>query len=290
MSNFIPWNSQLLDSWAEKYARGKFISLDGLQTHYLEKGEGEPVILIHGFFFDTHMWDSNIDALAEHYKVYAIDLWGFGYSARKDQNFGYPLYARQLELFMDALGISRAHLIGQSMGGGTIIQFTLQHPERVNKIVLVDPAVLPNKLPIMGKIANLPVVGELIMGMNSNFMRKMTLGNTFIHRKEIITDEFVETVTQFQKVAGTTEISLKILRKQFFHTLEEQAQMLGEMELPILITAGQHSAGIPIALSKRLHTILKSSRLEIFELAGHCPNVEEPEKFNRVALAFLSEN
>jgi len=53
MTNFIPWNSQPLEEWATKYARGKFIDLDGLSMHYLEKGSGDPVILIHGFFFDT---------------------------------------------------------------------------------------------------------------------------------------------------------------------------------------------------------------------------------------------
>ena len=78
MPGFIPWNSQPLYDWASKYAPGKFIELDGLSTHYIEKGSGEPVILLHGFFYDTYMWNKNIDALAERYKVYAFDLWGFG--------------------------------------------------------------------------------------------------------------------------------------------------------------------------------------------------------------------
>ena len=83
MASFIPWDSQPLSEWAQKHARGKFIDLDGYQTHYIERGDGEPVILIHGFFYDSHMWDENIDALAEHYRVYALDLWGFGYSTRE---------------------------------------------------------------------------------------------------------------------------------------------------------------------------------------------------------------
>lgn len=288
MNKIIPWNSQPLDAWAEKYARGKFVELDGLQTHYIEKGEGEPVIVLHGFFFDTHLWDENIDALAERYKVYVPDLWGFGYSTRQRLDYGYALYARQVELFMDALDIPRAHLMGQSFGGGTCIYFAANHPERVNKIVLSDPAVLPNKLPLIGKISNLPGVGEFLFGINNNFMRKMTLGNTFIYRKELITDEFVEKVTRFQKVEGSLDIMLDVLRREFFHTLEEEAYQLGKMELPVLIAAGRQSAGIPIALSQRLHTILPGSRLEIFDKAGHCPNLEFPEKFNQLALEFLS--
>jgi len=89
MTNFIPWGSQPLDAWTKKYARGQMIELDGLQTHYIEKGTGDPVILIHGFYFDTHMWDKNLDALAEHYQVYVPDLWGFGYSTREPLDYGY---------------------------------------------------------------------------------------------------------------------------------------------------------------------------------------------------------
>ncbi len=121
MVKFIPWNSQPLDKMADRHANGKFIELDGNTTHYIEKGEGDPVILIHGFFYDSYMWNNNIDVLAEKFKVYAIDLWGFGYSTREPMDYGYPLYARQLDLFMDALNLPHASLIGQSMGGGTII-------------------------------------------------------------------------------------------------------------------------------------------------------------------------
>ncbi|MGD2026806.1 MAG: alpha/beta hydrolase [Anaerolineales bacterium] len=289
MANFIPWSSQPLNEWAEKYARGTMIDLDGLQTHYIEKGTGEPVILVHGFYFDTHMWDDNLDALAEHFKVYAFDLWGFGYSTRKILDYGYPLFARQLKLFMNALGIPKANLIGQSMGGGTIIQFTLTNRERVDKMVLVDPAILPNKLPLMGKIANLPGVGEFLFGLNSNFMRKMTLGNTFLHNKDQITDEYFEKVTRFHKVEHTTEILLKVLRKQFFHTLGDEVRKVGSMDVPALIVGGRQSAGIPTELTQQVHEILLGSRLEIFDQAGHCPHDEHPDKFNRLVLEFLSQ-
>ena len=289
MVNFIPWGSQPLDEWAEKYARGTMIDLDGLQTHYIEKGTGEPVILVHGFYFDTHMWDDNLDALADHFKVYAFDLWGFGYSTRKILDYGYPLYARQLKLFMDALGIPKANLVGQSMGGGTIIQFILSNRERVDKIVLVEPAILPNKLPLMGKIANLPGVGEFLFGLNSNFMRKMTLGNTFLHNKDQITDEYFEKVTRFHKVEHTTEILLEVLRKQFFDTLGDEVRKVGGMGVPALIIGGRQSAGIPTELTRQVHEILLGSRLEIFDQAGHCPHDEHPDKFNRLVLEFLSQ-
>jgi pimeloyl-ACP methyl ester carboxylesterase len=154
--------------------------------------------------------------------------------------------------------------------------------------VLVDPAVLPNKLPLMGKIANLPQVGELLFGLNINYPRKMTLGNTFIHNKKHITKKYFEKVTRFHKVENTTAILLDILRKQFFHTLEKEVHELGMMDVPTLIVGGRQSQGIPIELTQKVHQILSGSQLEIYDQAGHCPHDEHPEKFNQHVISFLN--
>lgn len=74
MSEFILWNSQPLEGWASKYAPGKFVDLGGRKTHYIEKGKGKPVILLHGFFYDSYLWAANLDVLAENFKIYALDL------------------------------------------------------------------------------------------------------------------------------------------------------------------------------------------------------------------------
>jgi len=288
MSEFIPWNSQPLEEWTSKYASGNIIDLDGLSTHYIEKGSGKPVILIHGFFFDGNMWNKNIDALAQKYKVYAIDLWGFGYSTREPLDFGYPLYTKQLLIFMDALDIQKASLIGQSMGGGTIINFTIANRSRVDKINLVDAAGMPNELPLMGKISNLPKIGEFMYGINNNFMRRFTLGNNFLHNKHLITEKLFEQVTRFHKIKGSSEAMLYITRKQFFDTLLDEITLLGSMDIPILITWGRNETTIPLPIGEELHRQLTGSRLEIFDQAGHCSNMDQPERFNQLTLEFLS--
>jgi len=288
MHGFIPWNSQPLGDWTTKYATGKVIELDGLPTHYIEKGSGEPVILIHGFFFDSYMWNKNIDILAKRFKVYAIDLWGFGYSTREPLDYGYPLYTQQLLKFMDTLDISRASLIGQSMGGGTIINFTVSNQDRVDKIVLVDPAGMPNPLPFIGKIANLPKLGELLYSLNNNFIRKMTLGSTFLHNKQIITDEYFENATRFHKIKGATEAMLNITRRQFFDTLVEEIKTLSMMNVPTLIVWGREEKGIPLQTGQEMHKILKGSRFEIIDEAGHCAHDDQSDRFNQLALNFLA--
>lgn len=290
MARFVPWNSQSLDEWAKKYADGKFIDLEGLSTHYIEKGEGNPVILVHGFFYNSYMWNKNIDAFAERHKVYAIDLWGFGYSTRQALDYGYPLYVEQLLKFMNALNIQKASLVGQSMGGGTCITFCVRHRDRVDKMILVDSAGIPHPLPLMGKLSNLPKVGEFMMGHNSNFIRKMVLRTSMIYDKKLIDDDYFENVTRFHKVKGTNEVFLKILRKQFFHTLLDDIHRLGEMDVPILLVWGRQDKGVPVKRGREMHNILKGSRLEILERSGHCPQYEQAQRFNEITLGFLTSS
>jgi len=117
MRKFIPWDSQPLETWSENHAPGRIVDLDGRRTHYVEAGQGPPVILIHGFNHDLNTWNANIDAFSRCFKVYAVDLWGSGFSTRTPMDYGFPLFAEQIRSFMDYLDIPRAHLVGHSMGG-----------------------------------------------------------------------------------------------------------------------------------------------------------------------------
>ncbi|MCB0210529.1 MAG: alpha/beta fold hydrolase [Anaerolineae bacterium] len=289
MTSFIPWNSQPLDTWADKYAQGQFIDLDGHRTHYIEKGQGDPVLLLHGFFYDSYIWADNIDALAEHFKVYALDLWGFGYSTREPLDYGYPLFAQQVLLFMDQLGIERASLVGQSMGGGTAITFCVQNRSRVDKLLLVDPGGMPNPMPFVEKIFNMPPVGEFLVGLNTNFIRRKMLSDFWIYNKKLLTDYYFENVTRFQKIKGTSEVLLTVLRKQFFFTLSHEIQQLGKMDVPTLLVWGREDKSIPVERGEAMHRIINGSRLTIFGNAGHVPNYECAAAFNALAVDFLRE-
>jgi pimeloyl-ACP methyl ester carboxylesterase len=287
MSESVRWNSQPLDRWAGKHAQGKFVDLGGRKTHYIEKGDGEPLILLHGFFYDTFLWAENIDALARHFKVYAVDLWGCGYSAREPLDFGYPQYAEQIRLFMDVMGIARASFAGQSMGAGTAIKFCVQHRQQVNKLVLVSAAGLPNPLPAMAKFFNLPMIGEFFLGLDTDVFRRTALKDVFIHDKRLVTEAYFENVTRPQKIEKSIEAGLKIQRNGFFDSLSDEIMALVEMEVPTLLVWGRQDKAIPVQIGQDLHRILKGSQLEILDEAGHVSNFEQAEKFNRLALAFL---
>lgn len=289
MPSSVAWNSQPLETWTERHARGDLIDLDGLPCHYVQRGSGRPVILIHGFFFDSNMWNKNIDALARHFTVFALDLWGFGYSTRTALDYGYRLYARQLELFMDAMALSKATLIGQSMGAGTIMQFARSHRERVEKMVLVNAAGLPNPLPIAGRISNLPMLGEAMYALRGNFIRRFILRTSFIHNGRLITDEFFDQLMGFHKVAGSSEVMLAVTRKGFFDTLEDEITELGAQAIPSLITWGSDERAISPKIGRELHDLLPGSRMQMFDEAGHCSNIDRADSFNAAVIEFVDE-
>jgi pimeloyl-ACP methyl ester carboxylesterase len=283
----VPWDSQDHHEWASKHAPGKFIDLEGHTTHYLEKGTGEPVILIHGFFYNSCMWDKNIDALAEKFRVLAIDLWGFGYSTREPLDYGYPLYERQLCAFMDALGIEKATLIGQSMGGGTCLSLAAHRRDRVERLILVSPAGLPNPYPFIARLPTIPGFGEFFLSMPGNLARRVALRNFFFDRS-LITESDFEKVTLPHKIKGSKEVMLRILRARFFDTLADEINSLKDRDIPLLIVWGRNDKGIPLEKGIQMNSIIKGSRLEILDRAGHCPHDEQSAQFNRLVLDFLT--
>lgn len=287
MADFIGWDSQPLSQWTQKHAKGSIIELDGLQTHYIEKGEGEPLILIHGFMYHSFLWQRNIDELAKHYRVLAIDLWGLGFSTRKPLDYGYALYSKQIKLFMAHLGLERAHLAGQSMGGGTAIQFSVDNPTMVDKLILVNCAGMPNDLLMTAKFLNLPKVGEFCLGLKTNMIRGNAIRDLFLYDGKLATPEYVESVVLPQKIAGSTKAALTIQRADFFGTLLQQIEQLATLNKQILIVWGKQDKPVAVERAQKMHEILKGSQLVVLDKAGHVANFEQAEQFNQAALGFL---
>jgi pimeloyl-ACP methyl ester carboxylesterase len=287
VSEFVGWDSQPLDQWAERFAEGRIIDLGGRSTHYVQKGHGPPVILIHGFNYDLNTWMSNIDALAEHFKVYAVDLWGAGYSTREELDYGFALFSEQIRLFMQELGIARAHLVGHSMGGGTSIFLSVNHPELVDRVVLVGSVGVARPLPLRGRLFMLPRLPELLMGLGTDRIRRKNLADYWIHDPEMLSDEVFERMSRYQKIEGTTRASLDILRRNFFHTLDEEIHTLSGLDIPVLMVWGRHDRSVPLESGETMHRIIDGSRLEVLDGAAHLVNFDQAERFNRIVIDFL---
>jgi len=279
------------DDAVAKWAKGKFVLVDNKKVHYLEQGEGKPIILIHGFLYHTVMWKKNMEDLAKKFKVYAIDLWGWGYSERlKDLNYSFDGYAKQIVGFMDALKIPRASLVGQSMGGGISVYVAAHFPDRVDKLILVDPTVIPYPMTTTGRVYQLPYVGEFLNAIPGNALFKKNIQTVWFYDPQKVTDDYVEEVARPTTIKGSLDGMMFILRNVLKEPyVEAEAQKLAQLNKPILIIHGREDKAIPLDRSQKLNALWKGSQLVIFEKAGHTPHEEYPEKFNPLALEFLSK-
>lgn len=115
-----------------------FVQTRDLRMHYLQAGTGEPVILVHGFPETSYEWRKQFPALAEHYAVFAPDTRGFGLTDKPDIRVSRALLAGDIINFMDALGIERAAVVGHDWGGIIAFKLAIDHPERVNRLALLD--------------------------------------------------------------------------------------------------------------------------------------------------------
>jgi len=275
----------------QKFAKGKFVTVDGKKVHYVEAGNGPPIILIHGFLYHTVMWKKNIDALAGKFKVYAIDLWGWGYSERlKENEYSFERYGKQIVGFMDALNIKKATLAGQSMGGGISVYVAAHYPERVDRLILVDPAVIPYPMTTIGKIYQFPFIGEFMNAIPGDALMKNNIKTIWFYDRNKVTEEYCKEVLQPFCIKGSYAGSMVILRNVLKEPyVEKEANLLAKMSIPTLIIHGREDKAIPLDRSKRLNDLWKGSKLVIFDKAGHSPHEEYPEKFNKLALEFLSE-
>jgi len=290
MAEFVPWNSRELEEWREKHALGQCIDLDGRSTHFVKRGHGDPMIMVHGFNMDLVTWLNNFDAFARYYTVYAIDLWGFGFSTREPLEYNFDLFVDQLRLFTETLDIKKAVMVGHSLGGGALIPFSLGYRDKVCKLVLVGCVGLPYKMPVRGKLFKMPVVPELLMGMNNDFIRRKNLADLWLYNDDLLTDSLFNQFIQFQKVKDSTKVLLKILRADFFQTLGDDVDALGKVNLPILLVCGRHDKAVPISVSQEMHRRMPGSTLKIFEDAGHMPFFEKPDEFNQFVLDWLSSS
>lgn len=284
---FVPWDSQPLDEWTRLHAPGYTVKLAGRQTHFVRRGAGPPVLLVHGFNLDHGTWHANIDTLSRHLTVHALDLWGSGYSARGPLDWGFGLFAEQIRLLLDHLGIATVHLIGHSMGGGACLAFAAAHPDRVGRVVLVGSVGIARPPTLRERLFRLPRLPELLLALPTDRIRRSSLLDLWIHDPELLTAEVFARLTRHQKIEGSTAAALAILRRGFFDRLGAEIDELARRRRPTMLVWGRHDRAVPIEAGWALHGRLPGSRFEVFDRSSHLPNFDEPDRFNDLVVGFL---
>lgn len=290
----FPMNGErlFLTDEVRKDAPGNFISTPDGTVHYQIGGpEGAPVVvLVHGFSVPYFIWDPTYEFLINAgFRTLRFDLFGRGYSDRPFERYDLDFFTRQLAQLLDALGIETCRAVmGLSMGGVISANFAVQHSERVEKLVLVDPGGFPEEMPAVYHVVMLPGLGELFFGALSPSGFEKLVGGSMFDPAE------VELVIERYRA----QIAIKGFRRALLSTLREKVvvtgvpiyRQLGQLkDVAVQLFWGTEDRTIPFHFSKALLSLVPQTRFHPVEGAGHVPHIQYPEIVNPALLDFLND-
>jgi 2-hydroxy-6-oxonona-2,4-dienedioate hydrolase len=265
----------------------RYLDVNGVRTRSLQAGAGAPVVFLHGTSGHLEAFVRNVPAHAERFSCHAIDLLGHGYTSGVDAPYRISRYVEHLLGYLDTVGIGRAHLVGESLGGWVAARLAADHPGRVNRLTLVAPG---------GTVAN-PAVMERIRTTTRAAVEDDDIGVTR-RRLELlmhdpsrdVTDELVEVrhrVYHRPEFAAALPHLLCLQEPGIRAADLLTGEQLGRIVAPTLIVWGAQNPFGEIPEARRLNRAIPGSRLEVFDRCGHWPQHEHPDRFNELNVRFL---
>lgn len=278
---------------SEQQLKDQYIKVGNIRTRYWALGDGKSTtILIHGLGGYIENWEDNIAALAQDRRVYALDLPGFGCSDKPQARFSIPYFTKFVKEFMIVQDVDKATLIGESMGGAIVLQFALQYPHQVEKMVLADSVGLGKEVEIYSRIGSLLILGELFTRPNRKASAQ--LARRLFYNQDLITDQMVEKGYEMSSLPGAQRCLLSALRSMYniwgvkSDVYRPILDRLEEIRVPTLIIWGAQDRLLPVAHAHLAAKRVPNARLHIFDPCGHVPIIERAQEFNALVIAFLS--
>lgn len=251
-----------------------FADADNLRVHYIERGAGEPVVLIHGNWATSSWWEPVLERLSSGYRGIAYDLRGRGKTEGPDNDYTMPEMAADLRAFLDALGLDRVHLAGHSLGSAVAMQFLLENPQRVKSFTAVAPAWVDG----MPEAYNVPAGQQAIKAdraLFANALKALAPG--------VADDEYWQRL-----VAEGHEQRLEAaLRNLPALVAWKPGDQLRAADVPSLVVDGDRDPLTGGANAKRAAEALGARHVTLQGI-GHSPNIEAPDEFVRLLLEHIS--
>jgi pimeloyl-ACP methyl ester carboxylesterase len=279
-------------------AQAIWLDVDGMRVHCLTAGKsGSPVLLLHGAGIDSasFSWGEVIGPLSAQHRVFAPDLPGYGQSSKPDISYTLDFYVTFVEHLLDVLQLDRVNLVGLSLGGGIALALTLHIPQRIEKLVLVAPYGILDKV-VAHKLSylyvRLPFLDELSWWLltRSRSLVRWSLLAGIIYNPAHLSRELVDRVYQAAREpgAGRAYISFQRSEARWSGLRSNFTNRLHEISVPTLLVRGSHDTAVPRAYVERAHRLIPDSQLYIMQECRHWPQGEKPEEFTRVVEKFLS--
>lgn len=282
-----------------------WLHMGSMRVHHMHGGRGSPVLFIHGLGSSGYIeWRFNLEPAAARHRVYAPDLPGFGRSEKPRARYGIPYFTHFIERYMEGRRLRSATVVGASLGGRIALELALRRPQLVSKLVLVNALGLgrPNVRFSYG-LVTIPRVGEAVMKVARNalhwappdMVRRVAAryAGASSDLNRTMDDTYLGHMRELYSAEGYHDAYLATIRslvtpRALLGQQYDMTKKLGELTVPVQLIWGADDPLFPVAHATRAHALIEGSRLAVIEGAGHTPQAERPEEFNRVLNAFLS--
>ena len=284
--------SKLLDIAGLDY-QGGFIDLGDHLVHYLDYGEGPPVLMLHGGGAGSAIWFKQIQVLSKTRRVIAPDHPVFGLSSQDAYKAPFlPNLVSYMVRLFDELGLNRVDVVGLSMGAQAALAMALEHPDRLGKLVVIDSAGLGRDFPLIFKLATVPLFGRLIVRPNrwgqDNYFKTMEVVNSDFTGASAY-KQYAYDVTlpdgHGHAMRSSLVATTNMLGQKSIFTDEE----LASISAPTLALWGAEDRVFPLEHGYRLAQLLPNVSMHIIENARHVPFLDHPDAVNDLITGFLND-
>lgn len=276
-----------IEELKEKYAneQSQFIDINGLEVHYRIEGQGPDLVLIHGTAASLHTWDAWTEILKDHFRIIRFDLPAFGLTGPSaERDYSIQAYSDFVHDFTEALELDTFSIAGNSLGGGIAWAFAAEHPEKVEKLVLIDATGIPDDKgdPPVFKMARNPILGTLFEFFTPKSFIKKNMKEVYFDDSKV--DE--ELVTRYHEMA-LREGNRIAFRDRAHVVNPDRTADLAKIRAYTLIIWGEDDQWIPVSSAYVFQEKIQEAELAIMEEMGHVPMEEDPETSAAIAQEFL---
>jgi pimeloyl-ACP methyl ester carboxylesterase len=249
----------------------QFVDIKGIRTRWRRTGNGPPVLVLHGWGAKIEAVDPIIRGLASQLTVTAVDLPGFGETALPPAPWGVSDYADWTRAMMDELGLERPSIVGHSNGGRIAIHLASHHPERVDKLILVDSAGIRPKRGL-------------------RYYRRVAMAKTAKHAARFLGPAGRALRKRvFARTASSDYANAGPLRPTFVKLVNEDlTPLLGQIRASTLLIWGDQDDSTPLSDGQTMERLIPDAGLVVLKGAGHFSYLDQPQRFGRVAAHFLA--
>lgn len=263
-----------------------------LPLHVEERGEGPPLLLVHGFGANSYTWRHWVPDLARGHRVILVDLKGFGAAPGPDDHAYAPGdHAELLLRLVRGRDLRDLTVVGHSLGGGIALLLALRlldaEPERLRALVLVAAAAYRQAIPPWIRMARLPLLGPILLRLAPPRLLIRAVLRSIVHDPATITPTQVEAYAEPLESAAGRRALLRTARQIVPPDLEGTVARYAEIGVPTLILCGRQDPVVPLEVAERLAGTLPRARLHVLEACGHDPPEERPEESLAAVREFL---